>query len=157
MWRAVQRGAAAGTYALEPARPFAGVQSQRMTFERGEGAIGVDNRGLNRWGMSFRAGLPYEGYLWIRADAPAEVHVGAESGCGTQTTAAAVLKVHEPDWTRHDFTLTPATDATAARLAVTLTGPGSVILGHAFLQPGPWGRFHGLPTRRDVAEGLIRQ
>jgi alpha-L-arabinofuranosidase len=30
-----------------------------------------------------------------------------------------------------------------------------VVVGHAFLQPGPWGRFHDLPVRRDVAEGLI--
>ena len=31
------------------------------------------------------------------------------------------------------------------------------MLGHAFLQPGEWGRFKGLPVRRDVAEGLINQ
>src|SRR5262249_60879995 len=31
------------------------------------------------------------------------------------------------------------------------------VLGPAFPQPGPWGRFRDLPTRRDVAEGLIRQ
>jgi hypothetical protein len=31
------------------------------------------------------------------------------------------------------------------------------VLGHAFLQPGEWGRFKGLPVRRDVAEGLIDQ
>ena len=31
------------------------------------------------------------------------------------------------------------------------------MLGHAFLQPGEWGRFKGLPVRRDVAEGLIDQ
>jgi hypothetical protein len=34
---------------------------------------------------------------------------------------------------------------------------GSVVLGHAFLQPGEWGRYKGLPVRRDVAEGLINQ
>ena len=55
------------------------------------------------------------------------------------------------------FTLTPnATDA-AGRFAVTLRKPGSVALGYAFLQPGPWGRFKGLPVRRDVVEGLIDQ
>jgi hypothetical protein len=159
MWRAVQRGSAAGSYALEAERPFAGAQSQRITFEGGDGAIGVENRGLNRWGMSFRAGKPYEGYLWIRSDAPAEVHVAAESGDGTRTHAEAVLTVtaQGAEWKRHDFTLTPAEADEAGRLAVTLRKPGSVVLGHAFLQPGPWGRFRGLPTRRDVAEGLIRQ
>ena len=43
------------------------------------------------------------------------------------------------------------------RFALKLKQPGSVTLGHAFLQPGPWGRFKGLPVRRDVAEGLIDQ
>ena len=30
-------------------------------------------------------------------------------------------------------------------------------LGYVFLQPGEWGRFKGLPVRRDVVEGLIHQ
>ena len=35
--------------------------------------------------------------------------------------------------------------------------PGSVVLGYASLQPGDWGRFKGLPVRRDVAEALVAQ
>src|SRR5262249_15921472 len=41
--------------------------------------------------------------------------------------------------------------------ALMLKEPGSVVLGHALLQPGAWGRFKGLPVRRDVAEALIDQ
>jgi hypothetical protein len=158
MWRALRRGSAAGGYKLETERPFAGAQSQRITFEAGAGAgaIGVENQGLNRWGMSFVAGKPYEGYLWIRADEPAEVHVAAESRDGARTHAEAVLRAEGREWTRYDFTLTPAETDEVGRLAVTLQRPGSVVLGHAFLQPGPWGRLRGLPVRRDVAEGLIR-
>jgi hypothetical protein len=157
MWRAVRRGSAAGEYRLEADRPFRGSQGQRITFESGDGAIGLENRGLNRRGMAFAAGKPYEGYLWIRADGPTQVHVAAESGDGDRTLAEAVVTTRGTDWERHDFTLTPAGDDEAGRLSVTLRSPGSVVLGHAFLQPGPWGRFHGQPTRRDVAEGLIRQ
>ena len=40
---------------------------------------------------------------------------------------------------------------------LALRQPGSIVLGHVFLQPGQWGRFKGLPVRRDVAEGLIDQ
>jgi alpha-L-fucosidase len=32
-----------------------------------------------------------------------------------------------------------------------------VVLGHAFLQPGAWGRFKGLPVRKDVVEGMLGQ
>ena len=157
IWGAVRRGSASGTYALDAERPFAGSQSQRIAFEAGDGAFGVENKGLNRWGMNFIAGKPYEGYLWVRADRPAEVHVAAESGDGARTLAEVALNVQGPDWKRYDFALTPEESDGSGRLAVTLRSPGSIVLGHAFLQPGPWGRFEGLPVRRDVAEGLIRQ
>ncbi len=157
MWRRVRSGSARGALALDTERPFVGSQSQRITFEAGEGAIGVENRGLNRWGLSFVAEMPYEGYLWMQGGEPTEVHVAAENGDGTRTLAETVLTVRGPEWKRLDFTLTPTESNKAGRLAVTLRKPGSVVLGHAFLQPGAWGRFKGLPVRRDVAEGLIKQ
>ena len=58
--------------------------------------------------MSFVAGKPYEGYLWIRADEPAEVHVAAESRDGARVHAEALLTVQGPEWKRYEFTLTPA-------------------------------------------------
>lgn len=155
MWRTVRRGSATGRLAPETEQPFAGSTSQRITFTGGAGAIGVENRGLNRRGLSFAAGKPYEGYLWIRADQPAEVRIAAESGDGSRTFGEAVLKVAGSEWKRYDFTLTPSEGGEGGRFAVTLAKPGSVVLGYAFLQPGPWGRFHGLPVRRDVTEGLI--
>ncbi len=61
------------------------------------------------------------------------------------------------DWQRLNFTLTPSAGDQAGRFVLALKQPGSLMLGHAFLQPGDWGRFKGLPVRRDVAEGLIDQ
>ena len=55
------------------------------------------------------------------------------------------------------FSLTPTAADTAGRIALKLKQPGSVTLGHVFVQPGEWGRFKHLPVRRDVAEGLIDQ
>lgn len=156
MWRAVAKGSAAGRFGLVNDRPFAGTQSQRITFRSGDGSIGVENRGLNRQGMGFQAGKPYEGYLWLRSETPATVRVTAESGNGARTYDAFSIKVAGNTWTRHDFKLTPKATDPAGRLAITLGEPGSVDVGHAFLQPGEWGRFNGLPVRKDVAEGLIR-
>jgi hypothetical protein len=155
MWRAVRNGTAEGRWSLEAERPFIGTQSQRLTFLRGEGEIGVENRGLNRWGLSLVGGKPYEGYIWLRAEKLTEVSVGLESGDGTRVYAETKLAVPAGDWRRLNFTLTPnATDA-AGRFTVKLKRPGSVTVGHVFLQPGEWGRYKGLPLRRDVAEGMI--
>ena len=64
MWRPVIQGSASGSYSLAAAHPFLGAQSQQITFESGEGEVGIENQGLNRWGMNFMAGKPYEGCLW---------------------------------------------------------------------------------------------
>ncbi len=157
MWRAVQRGSAVGGGSLETNRPFAGRQSQRLTFAAGEGQIGVENQGLNRWGLPFVADRPYEGYVWARADARANLIVALESRDGARTYAEIRGSVADADWQRLDFTLTPNATDPAGRFTVALTGRGSVVLGHAFLQPGEWARFHGLPVRKDVAEALIAQ
>jgi len=157
MWRPVERGTATGTFNIEKNRPFVGMQSQRITFTKGQGEIGAENQGLNRWGMSFAAGKPYEGYVWVRAEKPATLFAALESRDGSHVYAERPLAVKSGDWQRIDFTLTPGAADKAGRFSLTLREPGSVVLGHAFLQPGEWGRFKGLPVRRDVAEGLIEQ
>lgn len=157
MWRPVQRGTAKGRHALISLRPFTGSQSQRLTFLSGEGEWGIENQGLNRWGMSFLQGRDYEGYVWVRAEKPATLVAALESRDGSRLYGETTLKVTGTDWQRLDFSLTPNASDGAGRLTLKLREPGSVVLGHAFLQPGEWERFKGLPVRRDVAEGLITQ
>lgn len=63
----------------------------------------------------------------------------------------------ESGWQKLSLSLKPDTADKAGRFAIKLKKPGSVTVGYAFLQPGEWGRFKGLPVRKDVAEGLIDQ
>ena len=157
MWRAVQRGSATGGFAVVSQRPFAGTQSQQMRFDRGEGEWGIENQGLNRWGLNFVAGKTYEGFVWARAEVPTKLFAALESRDGSRIYAETPLLVAGNDWQRLAFTLAPNAADPCGRFALKLKRPGSVTLGHAFLQPGAWGRFRGLPVRRDVAEGLIAQ
>ncbi len=157
LWRPLRRGDAAGACAITRDRPFVGAQSQAIEFTGGAGEFGIENQGLNRWGMHFAAGKPYEGVLWARAGSPAEVWVALESADGAQVVAEVPLRVGAGDWQRLEFTLTPAASAATGRFALKLRQPGAVTFGYAFLQPGAWGRFKGLPVRRDVAEALIDQ
>ncbi len=157
MWRAIRNGTAQGSFALTTDRPFAGSQSQRVTFTSGSGEWGIANEGLNRWGMNFVAGKPYEGYVWARAEKPTTVVASLESHDGLHSYAETKLNVTSKEWQRLNFILTPNATDTKGRFALKLRETGSIVFGHVFLQPGEWGRFKGLPVRRDVAEGLIDQ
>jgi alpha-L-arabinofuranosidase len=156
-WRAVQRGTAQGQWALSAERPFTGRQSQQVSFVSSQGEIGVENQGLNRWGLCLVEGRLYEGYVWARAVSPAEICVALESRDGAQTYAEWPLRVPGSTWQRLEFGLTPGRADAQARFVIKLRQVGSVVLGHAHLQPAAWGRFHGLPLRRDVTEGLVDQ
>lgn len=157
MWRAVRRGSASGEFRLEEKDAYSGHQSQRLTFVSGQGEIGIENQSLNRWGMNLVAGKSYEGFVCVRAPQPVEVFMALESRDGGKVYAEKRLKVASGGWQRLDFKLKPNGNDQHGRFALKLKQPGSVTVGYAFLQAGEWGRFKGLPTRRDVAEGLIHQ
>ncbi len=157
MWRAVRRGAATGRFAITSELPFAGAQSQVVTFDSGSGAWGVENEGLNHWGLNFIAGKSYVGHVWARAEQKTALTAALESRDGSRVYARATLVVESNEWQRLNFNLTPNASDPAGRFTLTLRRRGSVTLGHAFLEPGEWGRFKGLPVRRDVAEGMMAQ
>ncbi len=157
MWGYFTTGDAGLQATIVRDRPFIGSQSQRIEFVRGTGEAGIENQGLNRWGMAFVKDKPYEGYLWLRTEKAAKLAVSLESRDGTRTYARHTLDVGGEEWRRYEFKLTPDQADSAGRFAIRLLAPGSVIIGHAFLQPGEWGRFKGLPVRRDVAEALVDQ
>ena len=60
-------------------------------------------------------------------------------------------------WHDVPFELVPEAGDPAARLALKLCHPGSLWLDYVLLEPGPWGRFHDLPVRRDIAEALVAE
>ncbi|MGC9942046.1 MAG: family 16 glycoside hydrolase [Verrucomicrobiota bacterium] len=157
MWDPVTEGTAAGTCLLETTNTFVGTQSQQITCTGGTGEFGIANQSLNRWGMNFVPGNEYDGCLDVRADNPVTVTVSLESQDGTSVYASQNLSVTSNTWEHLNFSLTPAGGDGHGRFVIGLKQPGSVQVGYAFLEPGPWGLFKGLPVRRDVAEGLVNQ
>jgi hypothetical protein len=157
MWNPVNSGTATGQLALETTNPFVGSQSQVIAFTGGTGVVGVANQGLNRWGLNFVVGNPYAGMLDVRADVPVTVWVALESADGSTVYAEQSLSVTSNNWQQLSFSLTPAASDSHGRFTIQLKQPGSAVVGYAFLQPGPWGCYQGLPVRNDVAQGLINQ
>lgn len=157
MWRPVQSGTAVGEFKTVHHDLLDSPQAQRVAFLEGMGEVGVANEGLNRWGMCFRKGKSYEGLLWAKSAGGAQLCVSLESKEGKARYAEKSVAVPAGDWTQVAFKLTPTGDEPHGRFAITLRKPGEVLLGYAFLEPGPWGRFKGLPVRKDVAEALVAQ
>jgi alpha-L-arabinofuranosidase len=157
MWHSVRRGSATGEYSIETEQPFTGRQSQRITFKGGEGEIGLGNQSLNRWGMNFVKGKRYEGHVWVRAEQPARLFLALESADGSNVYAETSVEAKATQWQRFAFKLTSSAADKAGRFSIKLKQPASVCLGYAFLQPGDWGRFKGLPVRKDISEALVAQ
>jgi alpha-L-arabinofuranosidase len=129
-----------------------------LAFVAGTGEAGIENAGLNRWGINVVGGQPYEGLLRVKSGRAATLWVALLDSTGSKKLAETQLDVAAgAEYQRIAFTLTPSGSDEKGRFAIALRAPGSVTLGYAFLQPGPWGRFDNLPIRKDLAQALVDQ
>lgn len=155
-WQRLATGSAAGNFILSTEGSWlTNLPSQTISYTGGKGEWGIDNAGLKRWGINLVAGKPYEGYLRVKAARPTELWVSLRKADGT--VLAEQKLVAKGNYERLAFTLTPSASDEKGRFAITLRKQGSVTLGYAFLQPGDWGRFKGLPIRKEFAEALLAQ
>jgi len=181
-WSAIGAPAGADPPAYETitSKVFNGKQAQLLAPGASAPAR-ILNRGLYQQGMYFEAGREYEGYLYARSVGGGleerQLEVSAAMGSEAESIlvlASASFSVRSGSWTRLDFALQPsqAAGCTAVRsmggcrrtpegeclrcsggLLLSARG-GPLAVDFVFLQPGSWGRFSGLPVRRDVAGQL---
>ena len=153
-WDVTVSGDVDAAASIDTATLYNGQQTQKLIHGGGDGTLTLSNRGLNRMGMSFVEGKDYDGYLYIASDRNTTLTLSLGSADGSQTYATATVDVKAGDFQKYAFTMTPDTTDANGRLALTLTAPAEINVGYAFLQPGEWGRYKGLPVRRDVVEGM---
>ena len=161
-WQPFRTGTASGRFVASRHHARRGCRSQQIEFLDGEGELGIENQGLNRWGMALVAGREYEGTIVLSSVADTTVTLALESRDGAREYARTTVQVAasefwNPLWSTHEFTLTPESDDAAARFVIKLTQPGRVWVDYVLLQPAAWGRFHNLAVRRDIAEALVDQ
>ena len=155
MWSPVQAGTANGSFDLLDGGYLAH-RSQRVTLTNGDGEWGVRNQGVNHAGMNWVAGKTYEGVLRIRSTQPTSFTIKAQSRDGSKTYASVKLSITKPkEWEKICYSLTPSGSDPDGSFSIVLNQQGSLDLGYVFLQPGDWGRYKGLPVRRDVVEALL--
>ena len=157
-WQKLQSGTATGSFKLETEGTWhANSPSQTITFTSGSGEWGIDNAGLKRRGIHLAAGKPYDGFIRAKSASPTDLWVSLRASNGTILAEHKLTTRGGDGFEKIPFTLTPSASDRLGRFAVTLKKPGSVTLGYVFLQPGEWGRFRGLPIRKDLAEALLAQ
>ena len=156
MWAADVTGTAQGTFAPDEQQPFKGDRSQQITFASGKGSVGVEDRGLNRQGINVERGKRYDGQVTLRGRVGQDVQLRLED-TEQRTYAKTTVRLTSSTWKTYDFEVTPNGNDTHAQFAISLIRPGSVDAGYAFLEPGAWGRYQGLPVRRDVADALVAE
>ena len=157
-WTRVQSGSAEGEFAFDQNGWHTGLRSQKIIFKGGEGEFGCENAGLAGRGLTLRAGKNYEGFLRVKTSVPTPLVVSLRGDDGKTILAEKTLTTQAGNnFQCLEFSLTPVSNVWNGRFAITLRKPGSATLGYAFLQPGEWGRFKGLPVRKDLAEALLAQ
>lgn len=159
-WTAFHSGSAEAEFRFERSQPFLRKQSQRFEFLSGTGEVGIDNAGLNRWGIHLVAGQIYEGVLRARADAAMHLHLSLTTATadGSRTLARTSVRVGpSTEYQRIEFKLTPSANDDHGHFRISLQEPGAITIGYAFLQPGAWGCYEGLPIRPDLVHGMLGQ
>ena len=142
-----------------------GLQYLQMSLPAGGGPVWVQNRGLNWQGLTLRAGLAVEGWLWMASPHPQPLTVSLELRCGSNTTfastpplAAQNVTVVGKEWAQHNVSaLSPSSDCVGdGSIVIALhSGGGPLLLDMVFLQPAAEARYKGLPVRKDLADFLL--
>lgn len=143
-----------GSATIDQSKLYGGQQTQKLTYQSGEGALILSNRGLNRMGMSFVEGKDYEGYLYVSAKADTTLTLSLRSADGSKVYATTTVGVKAGDFAKYSFTMIPNTTDDNGSFAISLTASAEINIGYAYLQPGEWARYKGLPVRKDVVEGM---
>lgn len=159
LWDSFETGSAAGDFQWKRGDAFNTSCSQVLSIKGGEGTAGIANRGLNRWGLTFREGREYKGYVYLRQDGyNGAVTVALQSADGRRTYARETLNGISRDWTRHDFRLRPDSTDENARFAIWIDQSGGTVeADQAYLSGTGSDLFRGLPVRNDIGTSLVQE
>ncbi|HEY8149291.1 MAG TPA: alpha-L-arabinofuranosidase C-terminal domain-containing protein [Vicinamibacteria bacterium] len=98
----------------------------------------IERHGVYQPRVPIRAGVAYQGYLWLKTTGYDGRIVAAleEDLTGGQTYAEAEIRGVAGDWKQYAFTLRPARSDTHARLVLLFEGKGRLWVDQASLLPG---------------------
>ena len=127
-----------------------GLGAHALRVDAGEGVIA--RHGIFQSRVPVRAGLEYQGYLWLKTNGyQGRVTVALEPDApgGAAYAEANIEQVGGDDWRKYEFRLRPQRSDPLARFAVLFAGRGRVWVDQASLMPGDAAAGG---VRRDVFE-----
>lgn len=156
-WTKTVSGSAKGQFELKRGGAYMGRQDQIIRLQSGSGSFGLTNSGLNKQGIWFQSGQPYDGILRVKAQKPTTIYLSLRDSKGNLLAEAPYKLKGDGSFEKVTFQLTPNGGSIKGQFGITLKDPGEIELGFAFLQPGEWGRVKGYPIRKQFVDALKKQ
>ncbi|HEY0762617.1 MAG TPA: alpha-L-arabinofuranosidase C-terminal domain-containing protein [Pyrinomonadaceae bacterium] len=120
-----------------------------LQVRAGEGVI--PRHGIYQSRIPVRAGVEYQGYLWLRTDDyDGRITVALESDVDQSLLhATADMNISKGNWRKYEFSLKPTRSDPLARFVILFAGKGKLWIDQVSLMPGDAGSGG---VRRDVFE-----
>lgn len=155
MWEACYSNDAQPCYMLDNATFTNGKQSQVIENRSSKGYVGINNKGLNRWGIATRKGEKFEGELMMKGSAQ-RVFVALQSNDGEEYCRSEIKGINN-EWTKHTFSLRANAEDPDAKFVIYIEGKGKIWLDQVMLTPKNSAPYKKLPVRADIADCFKQQ
>ncbi|MBO4642318.1 MAG: glycoside hydrolase family 127 protein [Bacteroidaceae bacterium] len=156
MWRGFSTDKAQPKYAIVEKNVLHGKQAQQLQNLSTEGYVGIDNMGLNRWGICVRKGQEFQGHVNLRGSAK-HVYVALQSKDGSQEYARKELHNISSRWKKFPFELQSNATDTCARFVIYIEGTGNIVADAAELMHTGADQYKGQSLRADIADMFTQQ
>lgn len=156
MWDALLSGHPHVVYSLVQNQAANSMQSQQMAYVGGTGRAGVVNRGLNKWGISVKAGQKFSGSLYLKGDVGTLVSVSLVNSSGRLNGAPQTIRLTSRDWQSYSFRLSPLSNDANAGFSIFINHPATINIDQVMLHSEA-NRFGSLPVRKDIAHAMIKE
>lgn len=155
MWEATYSDNAQPSYAIDATTFTNGKHSQMIENKAAVGKVGVNNKGLNRWGIAVRKGEKFTGEVMLKGSAE-RVFVALQSADGKEYCRTELKGIGE-EWAEHKFSLRSNGEDKDAQFVIYIEGKGKIWADQAMLMPVNKAPYKHLPVRSDIAECFREQ
>ena len=156
MWRGFASKGAQARFEVVKEDVLHGQQAQKLENLTTSGRVGIDNMGLNRWGISVREGQRFSGHISLRGKAR-RVYVALQSSDGSREYARTRIRHIRRKWARHAFTLRSNALDSCSRFALYVEGKGCIVADAAELMHTGTDQYKRQPLRADIADMFTQQ